>query len=113
MSRQPIDELANENFQPEKFADEYRNRVLEIVEKKVEGGAASTTQRGERKPAAQSRRTKDAAEAPAKKTRAKAVKAETAEPAAEAGSEAGAADEATMDDTAAPKKRATRTKKDD
>src|SRR5215468_3551911 len=30
-------ELTNEKFEPEKYADEYRTRVLEVVESKVEG----------------------------------------------------------------------------
>ncbi len=57
----------------------------------------------------------ETAEAPAKKTRAKAAKADAAEPVHEAADDPAAADDtAETDDTAgAPKKRASRTKKDE
>jgi len=32
-----IDELSNEEFRPEQFEDEYRQRVLELVEQKAQG----------------------------------------------------------------------------
>ena len=32
-----IDELSHEEFKPAKYQDEYRERVLDVVEQKVEG----------------------------------------------------------------------------
>ncbi len=90
-----IDELANDKFEPNKYHDEYRGRVLEIVNNKVEGrevttsapqaqraqvidlmdalkqsleqrGAEEQTVKRERKPAAKSARSSEAA--PKKKT---------------------------------------------
>jgi DNA end-binding protein Ku len=37
LAKRLIDELANDKFQPEKYHDEWRGRVLEVVESKVEG----------------------------------------------------------------------------
>ena len=37
-----IDELASDSFKPEKYNDEYRTRVLEVVESKVEGKEITT-----------------------------------------------------------------------
>jgi DNA end-binding protein Ku len=37
LARRLIDELSNEEFRPEQYTDEYRNRVLEVVNQKVEG----------------------------------------------------------------------------
>lgn len=37
-----IDELANDKFEPQKYHDEYRDRVLEIVNMKVEGKEITT-----------------------------------------------------------------------
>jgi len=37
-----IEELANDKFQPDKYHDEYRGRVLEIVEQKVQGKEITT-----------------------------------------------------------------------
>ena len=90
-----IDELANDKFEPNKYHDEYRGRVLEIVNNKVEGrevttiapqaqraqvidlmdalkqsleqrGAEEQTVKRERKPAAKAARSSEAA--PRKKT---------------------------------------------
>lgn len=38
-----IGELSNEEFHPEQFADEYRHRVLELVEQKAEGKQITVT----------------------------------------------------------------------
>jgi DNA end-binding protein Ku len=38
-----IDELSSESFQPEKYADEYRNRVMEMIDKKAQGEAFTVT----------------------------------------------------------------------
>jgi DNA end-binding protein Ku len=37
LARKLIDELATERFQPERYADEYRTRVMEAVDAKVQG----------------------------------------------------------------------------
>src|SRR6185503_227551 len=37
-----VKELTNEKFQPEKYADEYRDRVMAAVEQKVEGKEVTT-----------------------------------------------------------------------
>jgi DNA end-binding protein Ku len=37
LARRLIDELSNEEFRPEQYTDEYRDRVLEVVNQKVEG----------------------------------------------------------------------------
>jgi DNA end-binding protein Ku len=37
-----VKELTSEKFEPEKYADEYRGRVLEVVESKVEGKEVTT-----------------------------------------------------------------------
>jgi DNA end-binding protein Ku len=46
-----IDELSNEDFEPEKYTDEYAERVLDLVNKKAEGKEISlaqpSTQRGQ------------------------------------------------------------------
>ncbi len=37
LAQQLIDGLTNDDFKPEQYADEYRQRVLDLVQKKVEG----------------------------------------------------------------------------
>ena len=37
LAQRLVDELSSETFTPEKYTDEYRSRVLEVVEAKVEG----------------------------------------------------------------------------
>src|SRR5437762_481139 len=37
LAQRLVNELSNEAFQPEKYSDEYRERVLQVVESKVEG----------------------------------------------------------------------------
>lgn len=37
LAKRLIDELANDEFQPEKYHDEWRERVMEVVESKIEG----------------------------------------------------------------------------
>ena len=37
LAKRLIDELANDKFQPEQYQDEYRDRVMAVVEQKVEG----------------------------------------------------------------------------
>lgn len=37
LAKRLIDELANDQFQPEKYHDEWRERVMEVVESKIEG----------------------------------------------------------------------------
>lgn len=39
-----IDELSNENFEPEKYEDEYAQRVLNLVKKKAEGEEITVSQ---------------------------------------------------------------------
>jgi DNA end-binding protein Ku len=43
LARKLIDELSTDEFKPEQYKDEYRERVLEMVNKKVEGKEISTT----------------------------------------------------------------------
>ena len=89
LARQLIDGLAGDAFQPEKYADEYRQRVLDLVNQKVEGKEVTAvgpqTQRAqvidlmealkqslaahEKKPLAKAKRP-EAAPAPAKKAAA-------------------------------------------
>ena len=39
-----IDELSNDAFEPEKYEDEYAQRVLELVKKKAEGEEITVSQ---------------------------------------------------------------------
>jgi len=43
LARKLIDELSTEEFNPEQYKDEYRERVLEMVNQKVEGKEITTT----------------------------------------------------------------------
>jgi DNA end-binding protein Ku len=43
LARKLIDELSTDEFKPEQYKDEYRERVLEMVNKKVEGKEITTT----------------------------------------------------------------------
>ena len=43
LARKLIDELSSEEFKPERYKDEYRERVLELVNKKVEGKEVTVT----------------------------------------------------------------------
>jgi DNA end-binding protein Ku len=42
LAQRLVNELTAESFQPEKYGDEYRGRVLEVVESKVEGKEVTT-----------------------------------------------------------------------
>jgi DNA end-binding protein Ku len=37
LAQQLIDGLTNDEFKPEQYADEYRQRVLDVINRKVEG----------------------------------------------------------------------------
>jgi DNA end-binding protein Ku len=95
LALQLIDGLASDVFQPEKYQDEYRHRVLDLVNQKVEGkevtavgpqvqraqvidlmealkeSLAKRVASGEKKPLAKARRAEAAPAAPAKKAAAK------------------------------------------
>jgi len=43
LARKLVDELSTEEFKPEQYRDEYRERVLELVNQKVEGKEITTT----------------------------------------------------------------------
>jgi DNA end-binding protein Ku len=43
LARKLVDELSTEEFKPEQYKDEYRERVLEMVNKKVEGKEVTVT----------------------------------------------------------------------
>ena len=91
LALQLIDGLAGDEFQPERFQDEYRHRVLDLINQKVEGkevtavgpqvqraqvidlmealkeSLAKRVASGEKKPLAKAKRTEPAPAAPAKK----------------------------------------------
>jgi DNA end-binding protein Ku len=95
LALQLIDGLASDEFQPEKYQDEYRHRVLDLINQKVEGkevtavgpqvqraqvidlmealkeSLAKRVASGEKKPLAKAKRTEPATVAPAKKAAAK------------------------------------------
>jgi DNA end-binding protein Ku len=95
LALQLIDGLASDEFQPEKYQDEYRQRVLDLINQKVEGkevtavgpqqqraqvidlmealkeSLAKRVASGEKKPLAKAKRTEPAPAAPAKKAAAK------------------------------------------
>jgi len=94
LALQLIDGLAGDEFQPERFQDEYRHRVLDLINQKVEGkevtavgpqvqraqvidlmealkeSLAKRVASGEKKPLAKAKRTEPAPAAPAKKAQA-------------------------------------------
>jgi DNA end-binding protein Ku len=94
LALQLIDGLASDEFQPERFQDEYRHRVLDLVNQKVEGkevtavgpqvqraqvidlmealkeSLAKRVASGEKKPLAKAKRTEPVPAAPAKKAQA-------------------------------------------
>jgi DNA end-binding protein Ku len=94
LALQLIDGLANDEFHPEQYQDEYRHRVLDLVNQKVEGKevtvASPQVQRaqvidlmdalkeslakrvasGEKRPLAKAKRAEPSAPAPAKKAQA-------------------------------------------
>jgi DNA end-binding protein Ku len=94
LALQLIDGLSNDEFHPEQYQDEYRHRVLDLINQKVEGkevtAAGPQVQRaqvidlmealkeslakrvaaGEKKPLAKAKRAEPAAAAPAKKAQA-------------------------------------------
>ena len=43
MAKQLVEQLSADRFQPERFRDEFRDRVLEAVEQKVAGREITTT----------------------------------------------------------------------
>jgi DNA end-binding protein Ku len=43
LAQQLIDGLSNPEFEPERYADEYRDRVIEMINKKVEGKEVTTS----------------------------------------------------------------------
>jgi DNA end-binding protein Ku len=95
LALQLIDGLASDEFQPEKYQDEYRHRVLDLINQKVEGkevtavgpqvqraqvidlmealkeSLAKRVASGEKKPLAKAKRAEPAPAAPAKKAAAK------------------------------------------
>jgi len=95
LALQLIDGLASDEFEPEKYQDEYRHRVLELINQKVEGkevtavgpqvqraqvidlmealkeSLAKRVASGEKKPLAKAKRVEPAPAAPAKKAAAK------------------------------------------
>ena len=81
-----IDQLSNEEFKPEQYQDEYRARVLELVNQKIEGKqvtvAAVAPQRGQVIDLMQALKESLAKQAPQKKAararRAEAVPAKKA-----------------------------------
>ena len=94
LALQLIDGLASDEFEPERFQDEYRHRVLDLVNQKVEGkevtavgpqvqraqvidlmealkeSLAKRVASGEKKPLAKAKRTEPVPAAPAKKAQA-------------------------------------------
>ena len=94
LALQLIDGLANDEFRPEQYQDEYRHRVLDLINQKVEGkevtvaspqvpraqvidlmdalkeSLAKRVASGEKKPLAKAKRGEPAAPAPAKKAQA-------------------------------------------
>src|SRR5712664_1969197 len=94
LALQLIDGLANDEFHPEQYQDEYRHRVLDLINQKVEGkevtvagpqvqraqvidlmealkeSLAKRVASGEKKPLAKAKRAEPAAAAPAKKAQA-------------------------------------------
>jgi len=94
LALQLIDGLASDEFQPDRFQDEYRHRVLDLVNQKVEGkevtavgpqvqraqvidlmealkeSLAKRVASGEKKPLAKAKRTEPVPAAPAKKAQA-------------------------------------------
>src|SRR6266850_7280692 len=94
LALQLINGLAGDEFQPERFQDEYRHRVLDLINQKVEGkevtavgpqvqraqvidlmealkeSLAKRVASGEKKPLAKAKRTEPAPAAPAKKAQA-------------------------------------------
>lgn len=78
-----IDQLSNEEFKPDQYQDEYRSRVLELVNRKIEGKEVTTTavepQRGQVIDLMQALKESLAKHAPSKKT-ARAGRVESVTP---------------------------------